>query len=68
LSGSSMNFWIWPRVPTPLCSTPKFSITCASMRDLMRTLMPANVIAFAEVWTPNLRNGWIWWRLIISMS
>jgi hypothetical protein len=26
----------------------------------MRTTMPTNEIVFAEAWTPNLKNDWIW--------
>jgi hypothetical protein len=43
-----MNFLILPKVSALLRSMHWFSITCASMLDFMRTLMPTNVIAFAE--------------------
>jgi hypothetical protein len=60
LSKSSMNFWIWLKAPAPFCNMHKFLATCASTRGTMRTMMPTNEIVFAEAWTPNLKNDWIW--------
>jgi hypothetical protein len=44
-----MNFWIWLREPAPSCNMHKSSITCASTRVIMQTLMPANGIVTVHV-------------------